>query len=688
MLRQNRSLMIITAMVSASLATTAFAQICPIESSANCQAPGDSLEFRFDFFDNFRPTSDTISTLCVWGQYRRLEPGNSGTPLTMDCADEYGPQAFAVAIYHTEVDGLPGDTPIGSLLPAQFERTYVPGTAAEAAMGVRTFQFALTLDPPISGLDPTGNTCYWLSVAELVKPGMNRCSLLWQTADAIHDDLTVVRDFQQPGRSVGYGDMAFCLDSGVHAGGCGAPEGYCCSCEGTCSDKSFRDCRATNDDWHLGGVCADVPPEVCQTDPPVNDHCEVVAAPGFPTMTESSDWCEFDNFCADTDGVNPVRTERNDAVQIEGDVWFKYIAPAVSGELWVHSGRQTGGGAFDSVLAVYHDPENPEECVCPSDAAEHEAWLMWTCEDWRGRASDDDRLPFATGGFVDGPLDPGGCYMIRIGGKLGSVGSRGHGTTGAGMAPVEFIVLPWIEGDPAGHDKGRYVSFSLPPDNNLPSSMGVRVTPIVVPGFPQAEGVPLWVGPPRRVVDEDSSDPERSIWIAPLQCDPYTADWTSIGLVHVYGAEVVPGGAYEIDAAYKGWCLFDLWASYPVEPVTAKFADVIAPFEGGGSAQPDFNDIAAIVRKFTADPTAPSKVYAQLVPNVVFPDRPVNFKDIAAAVEAFVGTPFAEVNDITGPCACPSSVACGATACANDAQCPSGYCIDGFCTDACGRCRP
>jgi len=79
-------------------------------------------------------------------------------------------------------------------------------------------------------------------------------------------------------------------------------------------------------------------------------------------------------------------------------------------------------------------------------------------------------------------------------------------------------------------------------------------------------------------------------------------------------------------------------------------------------------------------------VYAQLVPNIVHPDRPIDFHDIAADVSAFWGTPFSDPGEITGPCTCPSTVICGATACSSGVSCGGGSRIDGFCADACGRC--
>jgi len=102
--------------------------------------------------------------------------------------------------------------------------------------------------------------------------------------------------------------------------------------------------------------------------------------------------------------------------------------------------------------------------------------------------------------------------------------------------------------------------------------------------------------------------------------------------------------------------------------------------------------------KFTALPTAPIKASAQLQPNVVFPNRAVDFRGIAADVGAFVGDAYAGVPGMTGPCTCPSLVTCGATSCVNDIDCVDGYCVDGycvdgycvdgFCTDASARCTP
>ena len=130
--------------------------------------------------------------------------------------------------------------------------------------------------------------------------------------------------------------------------------------------------------------------------------------------------------------------------------------------------------------------------------------------------------------------------------------------------------------------------------------------------------------------------------------------------------------------------------SLPLPSTTGKWGDAAPLFDGDdpGAPQPDFNDIAAVVQKFVASPTAPITAFAQLQPNVAFPGRPADFKNIAVDVAAFAGTANAEMEWVKGPCTCPSSVTCGATACANDTECGDGSCLDSFCTDACGRCTP
>ncbi len=164
-------------------------------------------------------------------------------------------------------------------------------------------------------------------------------------------------------------------------------------------------------------------------------------------------------------------------------------------------------------------------------------------------------------------------------------------------------------------------------------------------------------------------------------------------VLSTYGAEIVPDAEYDLQRAYVGCLKSDpaCWSA-PLRITTAKYGDIWALFDAPANpAQPDFKDIAAMVRKFqatgskcnggandggdcpdhaacpggTCDITAPLKSTCQLQPNVVFPLRAIDFKDIASDVTAFVGNPKYWVFH-HGPCPCPSSVPCGATACTND----------------------
>ena len=119
-------------------------------------------------------------------------------------------------------------------------------------------------------------------------------------------------------------------------------------------------------------------------------------------------------------------------------------------------------------------------------------------------------------------------------------------------------------------------------------------------------------------------------------------DWGTVEMVHVFGPEVVPGSSYEIQVIGQSCATaMDNESNYsgPVTVRTAQWGDVCEPFstDPEGSVQPDFSDIACLVDKFIGDPNAPIKARAQLQPQVVRPNSPIDFGDIAAAVDAFTG---------------------------------------------------
>jgi len=121
---------------------------------------------------------------------------------------------------------------------------------------------------------------------------------------------------------------------------------------------------------------------------------------------------------------------------------------------------------------------------------------------------------------------------------------------------------------------------------------------------------------------------------------------------------------------------------------TGKWGDVVSPFYDPVvyTSEPSFQDIAAVVAKFVADPTAPSKSYAKLQPNAAFAEDAIDFRDVSIDVSAFLGVAYENTVGITGPCTCPAGIACNTVTCATEADCPAGLCVNGYCTDWCGKC--
>jgi len=261
----------------------------------------------------------------------------------------------------------------------------------------------------------------------------------------------------------------------------------------------------------------------------------------------------------------------------------------------------------------------------------------------------------------------------------------------------------------------RYLRVEAPPSSGGAGPEALRVRFVALNGYEIPAQDFLYVGLPIAAPEEDSAKPGLTFTAAPLSCDPVFHEWSGEGAVAIYGGEIIPGSVYEVQRAGVGCSnLSDetCWSD-PVTITTLKYGDIWTLFAGPSNPpQPDFNDIAAMVRKFqssgskcvggsndgllcsddaacpggTCDITAPLKATSQLQPNAVFPLRPIDFKDIAADVAAFAGSSYAAIN--AGPCTCPSSVTCGATPCVSDLNCSGGLCVNGFCGDACGRCAP
>lgn len=190
-------------------------------------------------------------------------------------------------------------------------------------------------------------------------------------------------------------------------------------------------------------------------------------------------------------------------------------------------------------------------------------------------------------------------------------------------------------------------------------------------------GCARWVGAPIRVLEAQDNSALGSYVTARLQCSPYYADWSSFGVINIAGPEIMPSSTYEVQV-FNPSCKGDEVNCTDVSGIatgtTRRSGDVALPFAPSGT-QPDPSDVVAVLNKFRNQPGAPSKVIAQIQPNVLDLFVDTGALDIVGTIDAFRGTAY----PFTGPCPCPSSVTCNATACTSAAQCSGG----GTCVKTC-----
>ena len=305
--------------------------------------------------------------------------------------------------------------------------------------------------------------------------------------------------------------------------------------------------------------------------------------------------------------------------------------------------------------------------------------------------------------------------------------------------------------DPSGA-KGRALSFFVPP----PTASGplaqtaIRLTMITLqdpdpanlpccppPDFGafesatctasgESNGCARWVGKPGNFLESQDNAGLGTFRGARVQCTPFYFDWvtqTAGSPINVVGAEIVPSSTYTVQTyaeSCNGSEIGCTDVSAAVTMPTRRYGDVELPFNPPSlTTQPDVTDVAQLVNKFKNVPGAPSKVIAQIQPNLVELNADINALDILAVVNAVKQFAYA----FSGPCACPSFSTCGVTPCTtdtvceslppasgggsgamcvksctdgsnagdrciNDTHCPSGTCGGGFCRDRCGRCTP
>jgi hypothetical protein len=158
--------------------------------------------------------------------------------------------------------------------------------------------------------------------------------------------------------------------------------------------------------------------------------------------------------------------------------------------------------------------------------------------------------------------------------------------------------------------------------------------------FSAFEGQIRWVGPPVEYMESQSS--LTPFVAATLQCTPYYADWSTVGLLHVIGAEIIPSSVYELQSVPEGCSIAaEFNYSTTLTVVTGRWGDIDAPFSPpADTQQPDLDDISSLVNKYRSALGAPIKVRALLAGQIPDPAPDVNFDHISACVDAFKGLPF------------------------------------------------
>jgi len=203
--------------------------------------------------------------------------------------------------------------------------------------------------------------------------------------------------------------------------------------------------------------------------------------------------------------------------------------------------------------------------------------------------------------------------------------------------------------------KNRYFSFA---DGNPGRLTAIRVTFVDLPvPFEAFEGEIMWIAQPHEYCENagQSLPPEGGCGAAPglesptfisarLQCEPYYANWSTYGTVHVYHELSIPGAAYELRAI--DWnCDVGVESSYsaPLELTTSMWGDVVEDCTTTPCGPPDgvigvTTDVTAVLDKFKNAPGAPIKARVDLEPNT--PDQRINIADVTHCLDAFRGAAY------------------------------------------------
>lgn len=245
-------------------------------------------------------------------------------------------------------------------------------------------------------------------------------------------------------------------------------------------------------------------------------------------------------------------------------------------------------------------------------------------------------------------------------------------------------------GPGAADPRARYLSITPPTSDSVGGEpLAIRVEIISMDRFPEFEGEIRWVGMPADY--PLTRIPYGGTFkAAPLECDPVYLDWGSVGVLEVFGSEVVPShsrttpdSVYEIRTATADCVALGTLEcmSMPVQVAAGLLGDATAPF--GGVAQPQFADANAIADAFNGAGSGyqTSKPLAQQAPNLLSPIDPITMLDFRYYVLGFNRFSFPD----PPPLICPRPfVGCGDGRTDPPEECDDGNLISGDgCDDFC-----
>ncbi|MFQ5495282.1 MAG: reprolysin-like metallopeptidase [Phycisphaerae bacterium] len=195
--------------------------------------------------------------------------------------------------------------------------------------------------------------------------------------------------------------------------------------------------------------------------------------------------------------------------------------------------------------------------------------------------------------------------------------------------------------------KNRYLSFSA---GTPGANQAVRVRFVSLPGaFATLNGTDMWlagaiaVGENPGRVNPIPGQP--TFMAATLQCQPFYADWGTLGVVHVSHPAIVPGGVYDVQLIRENCPVIESSFSASLRVPTSAWGDVAGSFDAQAHqwTAPDglveiVADAVAILDKFSGRANSPSKTRVDIDPDV--PDRLITISDVTRSVDAFRGRPY------------------------------------------------